>query len=145
MTESTETMNLPPFSSLFAESAPSEDALARMLDIAVDPATPEPDGDLVPDSDSLVPYEEEGDIDLADFDESSLDDGAQAPLPSDDAGAADDADEIDWPEPDQPDEFADSSADSGDLGSDDLDQFGSDDFGSDDLDDFGADDPLAGL
>ncbi|MCQ4623199.1 hypothetical protein [Corynebacterium sp. CCUG 70398] len=139
MTESTETMNLPPFSSLFAESAPSEDALARMLDIAVDPATPEPDGDLVPDSDSLVPYEEEGDIDLADFDESSLDDGAQAPLPSD-AGAADDADEIDWPEPDQPEEFADSSADSGDLGSDDLDQFGSDDF-----DDFGADDPLAGL
>lgn len=66
MNEFNEPTVLPPFGELFADSAPTDDALQRMLDIAVDPATPDPGDSLVPDSQ---------DVALDDFDEHvSLDD-----------------------------------------------------------------------
>lgn len=70
MNEFNEPPVLPPFGDLYADSAPSDDALARMLDVAVDPSTPDP-------GDSLIPGSEE--VSLDEFDEGiSLDDGAGA-------------------------------------------------------------------
>ena len=67
MNEFNEPTVLPPFGELFADSAPTDDALQRMLDIAVDPSMPDLSDSLVPDSQ---------DVALDDFDEHvSLDDG----------------------------------------------------------------------
>jgi len=71
MNEFNEPTVLPPFGELFADSAPSDEALARMLDVAVDPSTPDP-------GDSLIPGSEE--VSLDEFDEgTSLDDDAVDP------------------------------------------------------------------
>lgn len=124
MNEPNEPFALPPFSSLFTESAPSDDALMRMLDIAVDPATPDPGADLIPDPDSLFTADDSSeDIELADFDELSLDDGSPADLADLDA---------DLPETD-PVDFGGGYSDDDAYGGDGLDSF---EFDSGAVDDF---------
>lgn len=69
MNEFNEAAILPPFDELFADSAPSEATLEQMLAVAVDPATPDPGSDLIPDPSTLVAGSEESlDVDLGDFD-----------------------------------------------------------------------------
>ena len=72
MNEFTEAYNLPPFSDLFGDSGLSDDALSQMLTVAVDPATPDPGTDLIPDPDTFVADTEDAlDIDLGDLDDDS--------------------------------------------------------------------------
>lgn len=112
MNEFNEHPVLPPFGDLYADSAPSDDMLERMLDVAVDPSTPDP-------GDSLIPGSQE--VSLDEFDEGiSLDDGAGAadhdPL-FDESADGPDLDET--PEP-FPDPLSDASADPLDDPHDDL-------------------------
>lgn len=118
MNEFNEPTVLPPFGELFADSAPSDEALARMLDVAVDPSTPDP-------GDSLIPGSE--DVSLDEFDEgASLDDGAVDP-----------SDPL-------PDEEADSEfLDSDPLADDPMDESMPDEPLPDDSSDAFPDDPLA--
>lgn len=93
MNEFNEPPVLPPLGDLYADSAPSDDALERMLDVAFDPSTPDP-------GDSLIPGSQE--VSLDEFDEGiSLDDDGVTdhdPLFDDSADGSD----FDDPLPDSP-------------------------------------------
>lgn len=67
MPEFEETVALPPFETLFGLPAPSPDALDRMIEIAVDPSTPDPGDGLIPDDSAATA---DADIDLSDFSDS---------------------------------------------------------------------------
>lgn len=139
---------LPPLEELFGNEAQDlDDLFNAMLDVAVDPNTEMPEGDLIPDLDS---FPEEGaedlsedvashEVDLADLDDSGalVDDATSAEdLPSDasgddvDAGAAEHEDLDDLGGSDDLSEIADPAADLTDPAAD-ATGYGEDDYGND--------------
>lgn len=141
---------LPPLEELFGNEAQDlDDLFNAMLDVAVDPNTEMPEGDLIPDLDS---FPEEGaedlsedvashEVDLADLDDSGalVDDATSAEdLPSDasgddvDTGAAehedlDDLSDLEDPTADLADPVTDPVADP----AADVTDYGEDDYGND--------------
>ena len=139
---------LPPLEELFGNEAQDlDDLFNAMLDVAVDPNTEMPEGDLIPDLDS---FPEEGaedlsedaashEVDLADLDDSGalVDDASSAEdLPSDasgddvDTGAAEHEDLDDLGGSDDLSEIADPAADLTDPAAD-VTGYGEDDYGND--------------
>lgn len=139
---------LPPLEELFGNEAQDlDDLFNAMLDVAVDPNTEMPEGDLIPDLDS---FPEEGaedlsedvashEVDLADLDDSGalVDDATSAEdLPSDasgddvDTGAAEHEDLDDLGGSDDLSEIADPAADLTDPAAD-VTGYGEDDYGND--------------
>lgn len=139
---------LPPLEELFGNEAQDlDDLFNAMLDVAVDPNTEMPEGDLIPDLDS---FPEEGaedlsedvashEVDLADLDDSGalVDDATSAEdLPSDasgddvDTGAAEHEDLDDLGGSDDLSEIADPAADLTDPAAD-ATGYGEDDYGND--------------
>ncbi|MGJ4139238.1 hypothetical protein [Corynebacterium evansiae] len=149
---------LPPLEELFGNEAQDlDDLFNAMLDVAVDPNTEMPEGDLIPDLDSFPEEGAEGpsadeashEVDLADLDDSGalVDDATSAEdLPSDasgddvDTGAAEHEDLDDLSDLEDPtaeladpvtDPVADPAADVTDYGEDDY----GNDYGDDHPDD----------
>lgn len=139
---------LPPLEELFGNEAQDlDDLFNAMLDVAVDPNTEMPEGDLIPDLDS---FPEEGaedlsedeashEVDLADLDDSGAlaDDATSAEdLPSDasgddvDTGTAEHEDLDDLGGSDDLSEIADPAADLTDPAAD-VTGYGEDDYGND--------------
>lgn len=139
---------LPPLEELFGNEAQDlDDLFNAMLDVAVDPNTEMPEGDLIPELDS---FPEEGaedlsedvashEVDLADLDDSGalVDDATSAEdLPSDasgddvDTGAAEHEDLDDLGGSDDLSEIADPAADLTDPAAD-VTGYGEDDYGND--------------
>lgn len=139
---------LPPLEELFGNEAQDlDDLFNAMLDVAVDPNTEMPEGDLIPDLDS---FPEEGaedlsedvashEVDLADLDDSGalVDDATSAEdLPSDasgddvDTGAAEHEDLDDLGGSDDLSEIADPAADLTDPAAD-ATGYVEDDYGND--------------
>lgn len=141
---------LPPLEELFGNEAQDlDDLFNAMLDVAVDPNTEMPEGDLIPDLDSFPEEGAEGpsadeashEVDLADLDDSDslVDDATSAEdLPSDasgddvDTGAAehedlDDLSDLEDPTADLADPVTDPVADP----AADVTDYGEDDYGHD--------------
>ncbi|WP_034984613.1 hypothetical protein [Corynebacterium jeikeium] len=141
---------LPPLEELFGNEAQDlDDLFNAMLDVAVDPNTEMPEGDLIPDLDSFPEEGAEGpsadeashEVDLADLDDSDslVDDATSAEdLPSDasgddvDTGAAehedlDDLSDLEDPTADLADPVTDPVADP----AADVTDYGEDDYGND--------------
>lgn len=139
---------LPPLEELFGNEAQDlDDLFNAMLDVAVDPNTEMPEGDLIPDLDSfpeeraedLSEDEASHEVDLADLDDSGAlaDDATSAEdLPSDasgedvDTGAAEHEDLDDLGGSDDLSEIADPAADLTDPAAD-VTGYGEDDYGND--------------
>lgn len=144
---------LPPLEELFGNEAQDlDDLFNSMLDVAVDPNTEMPEGDLIPDLDSFpeegaeAPSADEAshEVDLADLDDSGslVDDATSAEdLPSDasgddvDTGAAEHEDLDDLS--DLADPVTDPVADPATDPAADVTGYGEDDYGHD----FGDDHP----
>lgn len=137
---------LPPLGQLYGEDAHHEIDLAAMLEVAFDPATPAPEGDLIPEA---SPEE----VDLGDFDDdaTSQSDAALVEDAKVDGDAWDSADEGEVLDPLSvlDDELDPASAGAGrDLG--DLDEGSHDPFADgaghhDEVGGFGHDDDIHGL
>lgn len=112
---------LPPLEEVFGEDAVADVDLAAMLEIAFDPSTPDPDGDLVPDDGEVS-----SDVSLEDFADDATTDPSEAPeayegevseepLPADDLAGQDDVDELPLVEdlPDLDEDFGEAPYDDG--------------------------------
>lgn len=139
---------LPPLEELFGNEAQDlDDLFNAMLDVAVDPNTEMPEGDLIPDLDSFPEEGAEGpsadeashEVDLADLDDSDslVDDATSAEeLPSDasgddaDTGTAEHEDLDNLGGSDDLSEIADPAADLTDPAAD-VTGYGEDDYGND--------------
>ena len=134
---------LPPLEELFGNEAQDlDDLFNSMLDVAVDPNTEMPEGDLIPDLDSFpeesaeTPSADEAshEVDLADLDDSGslVDDVTSAEdLPTDASGDAVDTGAEEHEDLDDLNDLADPAADPATDPAADINGYGEEDYGYD--------------